>query len=224
LKKAILILFLSPLILVAQGQDDTWDNQLFVGNKVGWGKGKWRTTGELQFRVKDNLKALDRWYLEAIPSFLATENWEFALPIRYSIRTTENEFRPGLSAFYKLRPKKEIQVAQQVMYQTDISSIEIQHGLRYVAFYNQKINDNWIPNGAAGIFYRWSDEFDGLQFIRLGLGITYVVDKQHTLNFSYFLGITNNGEFWTYQGIPFIQLVINIGKDFDHLPAKYINF
>ena len=48
------LLFLSALSIHAlHAQElDTWDNQLFVGNKIGWGKEKWRSTGELQFRVK----------------------------------------------------------------------------------------------------------------------------------------------------------------------------
>jgi hypothetical protein len=223
--KIACILFVFHLGTACLGQEvDTWDNQLFVGNKVGWGKNKWRTTGEMQFRVKDNMRALDRWFLEGIGSYLATENWEVAIPIRYSIRPENNEFRPGVSVFYKLRPQDNIQITQQVMYQTDISSVEVQHGARYVAFYNQKINDHWIPNGAAGIFYRWSDGFNGLQFIRLGAGVSYIVSERHTLNLSYFLGITNDGMNWTYQGIPFIQLVFNLGGEFEHLPAKYINF
>ena len=86
------------------------------------------------------------------------------------------------------------------------------------------INEKVIPNVAAGVFYRWSEIFTGLQFIRVGGGLSYLIDKKHSLNFTYFLGMTNDGEIWRYQGIPFIQLVINLGTDFQHLPAKFINF
>ena len=77
---------------------------------------------------------------------------------------------------------------------------------------------------AAGVFYRWQNDFTGIQFVRIGAGLAYIIDIKHVLNFSYFLGITNTGPRWTYQGIPFIQLVININKEYKYLPAKYINF
>ncbi len=43
---------------------DKWDNQLFLGNKVAWGKDKWRYSGELQVRLKDNMKGLSEWFIE----------------------------------------------------------------------------------------------------------------------------------------------------------------
>lgn len=205
-------------------EQDRWDNQLFVGNKVSWGKNRWKVTGELQFRVKEDLETLDRWFVEVLGSYLYNKNWEFTLPIRYSIRPSLNEFRPGFGALYKMYPSEKIQLNHQLLYQADISSTETQHGLRYVLFYNQVINEKFIPNVAAGVFYRWSEIFTGLQFIRVGGGLSYLIDKKHSLNFTYFLGMTNDGEIWRYQGIPFIQLVINLGTDFQHLPAKFINF
>ncbi len=205
-------------------EQNKWDNLLFVGNKVSWGKNRWKTTGELQIRLKDNLESLDKWFVESIGSYLATKHWEFILPLRYSITSGPNEFRPGIGFLYKSYPNSKIQLSQQVLYQADISKIETQHGLRYVLFYNHKINDRLVPNAVAGAFYRWSNDYNGLQFIRAGGGLTYIIDKKHTLNFSYFLGITDSGEEWSFQGIPLIQLVINLGKDFQHIPAKFINF
>ena len=223
------IALLTCLIFIANNEaysqeEDRWDNQLFVGNKVSWGKNRWKVTGELQFRVKENLETLDRWFVEGLGSYLHTKNWEFTLPIRYSIRPTLNEFRPGFGAIYKMYPSEKIQLSNQLLYQADINSAETQHGLRYVLFYNQVINEKFIPNAAAGVFYRWSENFTGLQFIRAGGGLTFVIDKKHTLNFTYFLGMTYDGDIWRYQGIPLIQLVINLGTDFQHLPAKFINF
>ena len=221
----ILVLFCISTVTLAQETDtDRWDNQLFVGNKVSWGKNRWRVTSELQFRVIENLETLDRWFVEVLGSYLQTKHWEFTLPIRYSIRPTLNEFRPGFGALYKMYPGDKIQLNHQVLYQADITSAETQHGLRYALFYNHVINDKFIPNAAVGVFYRWSENFTGIQFYRVGAGLTYVIDKKHTLNFSYFVGIGNEGDIWTYQGIPFIQLVINLGTDYQHLPAKFINF
>lgn len=214
---------MGPLTSYSQVKNE-WDNLFFVGNKVGLGKDKFRATGELQFRVKDNLNQLDRWFIEFTGSFLATKHWEFTLPLRFSIRQGENEFRPGLGFLYKMYPTKKIQIAHQILYQEDITASEAQGGLRYVLFYNHKVNDHLIPNAAAGIFYRWSDAFTGVQFVRFGAGLTTIIDGQHTVNFSYFLGISDSGQNLIYQGIPFIQLVINLGSEYEHKPAQYINF
>ena len=219
----LLLLIAFPKDIFCQEQSN-WDNMLFVGNKISWGKNRWKTTGEIQIRLKDNLESLDKWFVESIGSYLATKHWEFILPLRYSITSGPNEFRPGLGFLYKSYPNSKIQLSQQVLYQADISKAETQHGLRYVFFYNQKINDRFIPNAAAGAFYRWSENFNGIQFIRVGAGLTYLIDKKHTLNFSYFLGATDSGENWSFQGIPLIQLIIHLGKNYQHIPAKFINF
>ena len=223
----LLSIFFGLAVKPVFSQESTpkWDNQLFIGNKASWAlKQKWRVSGELQTRLKNDFKSLDRWFLEGQVNFLATRNWEFTLPLRYSIRSDENEFRPGLGFLYKMYGGEKFQVAHQVMWQVDIDPREGKHGLRYVAFLNYLANEKLIPNLAAGLFYRWQDDFTGLQFIRVGGGLTYVIDVKHTLNFSYFVGITDTGEEWVYQGIPFLQLVININRDFRYLPAKYINF
>ncbi|QTN38104.1 DUF2490 domain-containing protein [Cryomorphaceae bacterium] len=210
----------------AQAQEDRWDNMLFVGNKISWGQERWKTTGELQFRLKDDLRALDQWFVEGMGSYLASKNWEFTLPVRYAVKPEFNEFRPGFGALYKMYPKSAelIQISHQVLYQADINPNEVQHGLRYVAFYNHKINESLIPNAAAGIFYRWSEDYTGIQFARAGVGLTYIVDAKHTLNFTYFVGATYNGELTSYQGMPFLQAIFNLGTNFQHIPAKYINF
>jgi len=77
---------------------------------------------------------------------------------------------------------------------------------------------------AAGAFYRWQDNFQGFQFIRFGPGLAYVFDGKHILNFNYLLSATNNGDSWSWAGIPVIQLIINITADYKYIPAKYFNF
>ena len=121
-------------------------------------------------------------------------------------------------------PKQNIQIVHQVQYQVDIDPNQAKHGLRYVAFLNYVKNEKLIPNVAAGVFYRWQDDFTGVQFIRVGGGLAWIIDVKHALNFSYFVGMTNTGKDWVFQGIPFIQLVINISKDYKYVPAKYYNF
>ena len=121
-------------------------------------------------------------------------------------------------------PKENIQIDHQWMYQVDIEPSRAKLGLRYVAFFNWVPNEKLIPNAAVGIFQRWQNDFTGIQFVRLGAGLSYLIDVKHSLHFSYFLGFTNTGETWTTQGIPFFQLIININKNYRYLPAKYINF
>ena len=98
---------------------NTWDNQLYVGNKIAAGKNNWRYSGELQLRLKDNTQSLDNYFLE---------------------------------------------------------------------------------------------------------GVAFVIDKRHVLNFNYLFAASNTGQVWNWSGIPVIQLVININKEYNYLPAKYFNF
>ena len=97
---------------------------------------------------------------------------------------------------------------------------------RYVVFINKRINDKIIANFGAGVLYRWrkEDDFSGIQFFRTGPGIIYNISEKHRLNFSYFVSGTNTGTNWTWTGITFIQLIININKGYKYLPAKYVNF
>jgi hypothetical protein len=223
--------FLLPVpLLHAQEEEepDTWDNQLFLGNKVASVTGNWKFSGELQVRLKDDFQALDRWFLEGVATYMPSQHWEFVPDFRFSVKSDQVEYRPGLGILRKdlFGPGEERkhQLVHQLKWQADIGPGAVDHGLRYVFFYNHILSEKLIPNAAAGAFYRWSEAFTGLQFFRLGGGLSYILNVQHSLNFSYFLGITNTGSGWTYQGIPFIQLVININRDYKYVPAKYINF
>lgn len=220
----LLLFVLGSQNVLAQSDIDKWDNQFYIGNKVGWGKDQWRFTGELQIRLADNMQTLDRWFLETSASYLINKKWELVTPLRFTVKPEHTEWRPGFGALYKMYPREDIQIVHQVQWQVDIDPEEAAHGARYVAFLNYVKSEKLIPNFAAGLFYRWSDEFTGLQFLRYGFGLAWVIDVKHVLNFSYFIGSTNNGDNWTHQGIPFLQLVININKEFKYVPAKYYNF
>ena len=202
----------------------SWDNQIFFGNKVATAYESFRFSGELQTRFNNNMETLDRWYLESSTNYLHNERWEFVVPLRYSIKNDLNEFRMGGGALYKQYPKNNIQIVHQAQYQADMTTDDTRHGARYVAFFNYVKNEKVIPNAVAGLFYRWSEEFNGVQFIRAGAGVSYVMDVKHLINFSYFLGMTNDGDQWGYSGVIFVQLAININKNYKYLPAKYYNF
>lgn len=207
-----------------QNEPDKWDNQFFVGNKISWGFDNWKFSGELQTRLKSDFQQLDRWFLEGTTSYLVNKNWEIVAPLRFSVTQKYSEWRPGIGVLYKMYPHENLQIVHQLQWQVDIDPEQSKNGLRYVAFVNYIKNKKLIPNFAAGIFQRWQNDFTGIQFIRVGGGLAWILDVKHSINFSYFIGMTNTGENWVYQGIPFIQLVININKDYKYVPASYINF
>jgi len=121
---------------------------------------------------------------------------------------------------------KTFQFVNQVKWQIDLSSPDgnSDNGLRYGIFINHEINDKLATSFGAGIFYRWRNDFQGFEFVRFGPSLIYVINKKHTINFSYFLSAENNGELWEWAGIPVIQLIININKDYKYVPAKYFNY
>jgi len=209
-------------------ETDTWDNELYLGNKVSAGFGNWRTSGELQVRLADDMQALDQWFIEFIASYLQWKNWELAPDYRLTIKPDQIENRPGFSVIRKdifgKEEGKKHQLVNQVKWQADIGSGFFNNGLRYAVFYNLVLNDKFVPNLGAGVFYRWSDNFTGVQFIRAGVGLSYFIDVKHSVGVSYYLGISDPGGNTSYQGIPVIQLIININKNFKYVPAKYIEF
>ena len=207
----------------AQGIPD-WDNHLFIGNKVAGNIGNWRFSGELQIRLRDNTQQLDQWFLEGVATYMVNKHWEIVPDLRFSVKPTKTEWRPGMGVVFKHYVKQKIQFAHQVKYQADFDPRGVKHGLRYVAFFNYLIHKKFVPNAAFGIFYRWQDDFTGIQFYRVGAGLAYIINVQHSVNFSYFVGFTDTGEMWESQGITSLQLIININKDYKYVPAKYFNF
>ena len=227
--KIIIILFMinpSHILVFAQESQDTdnWDNQLFVGNKVVYGLDKWKYSGELQFRVKNDMQVLDNWFIEGVASYLPLKYWELVADFRFSVKSSSVEYRPGLGVLFKILSEK-WQFVNQAKYQADISSIgTVGHGVRDVIFVNRILSDKFIPYIAGGVFYRWRPNFSDFEFIRVGGGLNILFDPIHTLNLSYFIGLLNNGNRWTWSGIPLIQFTINIREDWLYVPAKYINF
>ncbi len=219
----IFVIFFYLLNVSGQGITD-WDNQLFFGNKVASSKGSWRYSGELQIRLKDNTHSLDQWYVEGMLTYQINKHWEIAPDLRFTVKPTKNEWRPGFGVVFKHYIKKKVQFAHQFKYQIDIEPGRLKHALRYVAFFNYLLHEKFVPNAAFGIFYRWQDDFTGVQFYRAGVGLAYIINVQHSLNFSYFVGFTDTSETWEAQGMTLLQLIININKDYKYVPAKYFNF
>ena len=211
---------------LAQINDSTvnWDNQIYIGNKVTAANGNFRFSGELQVRLKDNMQSLDNWFVEGVATYLLSESIEIIPDFRISIKPEEVEYRPGFGVVYKFL-KKDFQFVNQLKWQIDIDNNNNQdHGLRYAIFTNRRLNEKLISSFVFGAFYRWEDGFNGFEFFRFGPGLAYIINAQHTINFNYLLSAKNNRQYWEWAGIPIIQLVININKDYKYVPAKYISF
>jgi len=230
LKHIILSLLLTlSFSCVSFGQsdiDNNWDNQIYLGNKVTFGKDKWKFSTELQTRLENDFQQLDNWFIEFTANYLISEHVEIVPDFRTSVKPTKTEIRLGIGLLLKMNTQKTT-FTNQTKLQYDIDN----HGnpgiaFREVVFVNHKINDKIMATLVAGAIYRWWPEWNGFQYIRVGPGITYTFDEKHRLNMSYFVGVENNTKQWLWAGIPMIQLVINInGKDkYNYTPANYFDF
>lgn len=212
-----------------EGSIDKWDNQFFVGNKVSWGNDKWRYSGELQSRFIQDFQALDRWYFEGVATYQHSANWEVVPDFRFSVRPDFVEARPGFGIIRKdlIGERDDPHVQQlmhQVKYQADIGDGRTNHGLRYIMFYNYVFDKKLIVSGIGGVFYSWKPDYNGFEFIRAGAALGYVLNEQHSINFTYFVGAADTSPEWTFAGSFVVQLIINIRKDYKYVPAKYISF
>ena len=223
----LMVLLVSLNISAQDTLQDNWDNQLFVGNKLAWSKGSWHYSGELQFRLKNDTRDFNMYYLEGIASYMANEKWEIVPDMRFSVMQDRLEYRPGFGLIYKnlWLNNRLNQVVHQLKWQSDIESTGIvKNALRYVAFYNVVMNDKLTLQLAGGGLYRWSEAHTGFQFFRALVGGSYSFNKKSRLNFSYFVGYENRITYWSFIGGPVLQFIVNLDKDSKYVPAKYFNF
>ncbi len=138
------------------------------------------------------MSQLDNWYLEGVATYMLSEKIEIVPDFRMSIKPDEIEYRPGLGVIYKFTTS-DFQFVNQLKWQIDFDNRNHQdNGLRNAIFVNRKLTDKLISNFAFGAFYRWKEDWNGLQFIRFDPGLSYVISKQHTINFNYFFSAENN--------------------------------
>ena len=212
-RNKILLLITILLIMVSVFSQTTeptnnWDNQLYIGNKVAVNKNNWRYSGEIQVRLKNNTQSLDNYFIEGVSSYLLSKKWEIISDFRISVKPTEFEFRPGFGVVNKLILGN-LQIVNQVKWQLDFDTKgNVDNGFRYAVFFNYLIHEKYIPNFAAGFFYRWQDDFQGWRFIRFGPGMAYLINTKHTINFNYLMSMSNDGQNWSWAGIPVVQLII----------------
>lgn len=222
---------IGPQVVNAQsaGVDtiDYWDNQMYLSNRFTWSKNSWRYTGEFQIRLHENNKVLDQYFIEGVASYMLNPKIEIIPDFRVTVKSLRYEFRPGLGFIYKQTwgENRLNQLAHQVKYQADFESPgDFKQGLRYILFHTVVINEQWLFSSAGGGMYRWSPDFNGLQFGRAMMGLAYSFDKKHIISFNYFVGAENQGDYWTYIGGPYLQLTIRFDDDFKYVPARYISF
>jgi len=227
MKTLFIILFLFVFIDLFSQVTDTlnWDNKIYMGNKIAGISGDWRFSGELQVRLKNDMGELENWFVEGIATYMLSKKIEIVPDIRISIKPdNEIEFRPGMGVVYKLN-KSSFQFVNQLKWQIDIDNKNnAENGLRYFIFTNHEIGEKFISNFAFGVFYKWKNDWNGFRFIRFGPGLTYLINKQHTINFNYLISAENDTKMWHWAGIPVVQLIININKEYKYLPAKYFSF
>lgn len=206
---------------------DKWDNQLFISNKAAWSRGNWRYTGEFQIRLHENTRSFNSYLIEGVATYMPNAKWEIVPDLRFTVLTESTEIRPGIGLIYKQfwGDKHKNQLAHQMKYQADfVLGGEVKSGFRYILFHTIVLNEQFIIPSAAGLFYRWSDNFTGVQFGRAMTGIGYSFDKAHLLSLNYFVGFENQGDYQTFIGGPIIQLVIRFDDEYKYVPAKYISF
>jgi len=227
LKTKLFLILLAVISFVSAAAQDspTWDNQMYLGNKVTFGIDKWKYSLELQTRLENNFQSLDNWYVEFVSNYLISKRFEIVPDFRITIKPDKVEFRPGLGVLFKTHTSK-LQFVNQVKWQLDVDNHgKVGNAMREVVFLSHSLNEKAILTLVAGFIYRWWPEWNGFQYIRVGPGFTYVFDEKHRLNFSYFVGVENNTKQWLWAGIPMIQLVINISKKkYKYAPAYYFNF
>lgn len=213
----------------AQVEDSSrWDNRVYAGNKYAWSTSNWRYTTELQFRLKDNTRSLDQYYIEGVATYMANKKLEIAPDFRFTVFPEKIEYRPGISLLYKLAWKNKManQIAQQVKWQADIEGTGIfKHGVRYAIFYSRGLIEKKLAfSSGAGVFYLWSENFSGVQFVRALVGLTYEFNEVHILSINYMSGAENRATHWEFTGGPLLTFVIRINDNSKYIPARYINF
>ena len=206
-------LFNSCLVFAQEDDKDTsnWDNQLYLSSKVTMSFPKWKFSGEIQARLEDNMQDLETLYTEGVASFPVARNIEFVSDFRISKNPDEIVLRPGLGILYKPYINN-FQFVNQIKWQNDFHTNDGRHenALRYVLVINKQLTQRMIGSFLAGALYRWSDDFQGTELIRIGPGVTYIFNRKYSLFVNYYLSIENNHEDWEWAGVPFIQLIINL--------------
>lgn len=227
---AFLLLICSTLNTQAQELDNPeveWDGLIYFGNKVTWGSSNWKNSGELQVRLRDYSKQLLQWQLEYVGTYLISKHVELVPDFRFTVKTTQYEFRPGFGVVLK-HGKGYNQFVHQIKHQVDFRTNggETTQTLRYFPTYSRILNEHWLLGVTGGIYYKFTEEKNDFELVVAGVNGGYIINKQHAINVT--TAFLRQKDFTSgnyLQGFALIcRLIININKDYEYLPARYINF
>lgn len=229
MRQLLLAIFLfMGLSLMAQESEDPyeWDNLLYVGNKVSWGGKKFKNSVELQFRLQNNMRNLQQYFIEYVGTWLINKNVEIAPDFRIAIRPHRTDFRPGLGVVLKHYSGKTSfvhQIKGQIDFESTGGSTQT---IRYFPSINYSINEKWLISGVVGAYYKLSEQQNDFSAFIVGIGCAYIINDQHGINLSYLYAEQQNfvDDLWFPAGGIILRLIINVNKEYDHEPAKYINF
>ncbi len=220
----ILLLLIIKIQVQAQENTDKWDNELWTGARLAWGESKWIYSVEYQPRFNQNIRQLDRWFLEGSLRYLAGKHFELIPDYRFSVRTSVNEHRLGAGMIYKTMFKK-IRFINQFKVQLDKPvSKAPSWAIRNIVFFNYLLNEKWTPYVGAGPLYRLRHDFNGFEIIRVGAGFHYKIDPKHLISFNYYLGSRDTGQEVVWNGVVFVQITFTLDKDFKYVPANFVGF
>jgi len=207
---------------------DNIDGQMILSNKISFAQESWRSSLDYQIRLEDNLRSLDVHLLEGVATYMPDRNWEIVPDFRISIFPDRFEFRPGLGVIYKFVWGEKIyinQIVNQVKWQADITGLGVfKHAVRYGLFYNTVLSKKLIFNTGAAVLYRWSENYTGIQFIRMIAGISYIFDSLLSVNFSPYFGIENPISEVSYLAGLMVIFSIQTRDGAKYLPARYVSF
>lgn len=226
----LILLFSNALFSQNQEEIDYWDHWLVLSNRVQVDGGeKWRHSHDLQFRANNDLGSLDRIFYEGAFFYSPNKKWDIVPDFRISRKPTEMEYRPGFGLSKKMfwggdSLLKKHSLVHQIKYQTDITTEEAKHGLRYILFYNYFASKKVLLGAFGGGFYRWSAEFTGMQFYRAGLNISFLFNEYNTLSILEAIGFENQGDYWSYAHFPMLQLVVRIKKNYKYRETMIFSF
>lgn len=151
---------------------------------------------------------------------------EIVPDFRIAIKPNRVEYRPGFGVVLKHGQGKN-QFVHQIKGQIDFESTGGNTQLiRYFPSYNRILGEHWLLSTFAGAYYKLTEEENDFSAFVVGLGAAYVINKQHALNFTYLYAQQQNmaEDIWFPAGGVILRLIININKDYEYVPARYINF
>jgi len=186
-KTFLLFLVLISMFFSSNAQNNTsgWDNVLYVGNRVAWGStSQWRNSAELQFRLQNDVRELQQYFVEYTGTYLISKHVELVPDFRMAIKPDRTDYRPGFGVILKHMSNK-TQFVHQIKGQIDFKSTGgSSQTLRYFPSVNFLVAEKWLASAMLGGYFVFSDAGNGFQTFVAGLGGAYIINMQHSVSLS----------------------------------------